>query len=187
MYKNACSNLHVRISCYFAMLWPQGFGCILQERASLKFLHLVLPHVSIHIICHNTWRHSTWLYLLELLSLLRMEAGKAWEQGLAIQFNFCMKTNVREKEGCVWWWRILSPFFVMSCQTGAFVRQVNCPIYSRLKKLLRNFHGLNTNRWFPHRCSEGCQYVVVVRWLHGQLPLIFALFNYSLMPKINLS
>ena len=78
------------------------------------------------VICHNTWRHSTWLYLLELLAILRMEAGKAWEQGLAIQFNFCMKTNVRGKEGCVWWWRILSPFFVMSCQTGAFVRQVNC-------------------------------------------------------------
>ena len=31
---------------------------------------------------------------------------------------------------------------------------------------------VSTSRWYPHRCSEGCQYVVVVKWT-GLLLLMF--------------
>ena len=37
------------------------------------------------------------------------------------------------------------------------------------KVAVSNFHPLDASRWFPHRCSEGCQCVVVARWT-GQLP-----------------
>ena len=79
------------------MLWCPNFGHTLQvqERASLKFLHQVLPQ-SVFIICHLTSQPTT----ISLRPSLYIENGgrEGLEQGLAMQFKFCMKSNVREKE-----------------------------------------------------------------------------------------
>ena len=40
-----------------------------------------------------------------------------------------------------------------------------------VKESLQMHFKVNATRWFPHRGSEGCQCVVVVRWT-GQLPLM---------------
>jgi len=45
-----------------------------------------------------------------------------------------------------------------------------------LQIAVRNFHALSASRWFPHRCSEGCQCIVVVRWtVHLPLGLPYAI------------
>jgi len=41
----------------------------------------------------------------------------------------------------------------------------------------------SASRWFPHRCSEGCQWIVVVRWMGSCMPLMQLVFN----TKANLS
>ena len=44
---------------------------------------------------------------------------------------------------------------------------------------VRNFHGPNASRWFLHRCSEGYQCVVVVRWtskLPLRLPFVISIY-----------
>ena len=57
------------------------------------FLHQVLPIVS--IICHLTSQHMT----ISLRPSLYIENGdrEGLEQGLVLQFNFCMKCK-EEKE-----------------------------------------------------------------------------------------
>ena len=46
---------------------------------------------------------------------------------------------------------------------------VNESLQMHFKVTVRNFHVLNACRWFPYRCSESFQCVVVVRWT-GHLP-----------------
>ena len=43
-------------------------------------------------------------------------------------------------------------------------------IAMHFKIAVRTFHAPNASRWFPHRCSEDCQCIVVVRGTE-QLPM----------------
>ena len=43
-----------------------------------------------------------------------------------------------------------------------FRTSVNESQQMHFKVVATTFHALNASRWFPHRCSEGCQCIVVV-------------------------
>ena len=107
LYVNNVSRTHVRNNMWvqieqavlilaLQMLWCPNLGHTLQvqERASLKFLHQVLPQ-SVFIICHLT-SQRTLPYLLGLPSILRMEAEKAWNK--AWSYNSTFVWNVRKKK-----------------------------------------------------------------------------------------
>ena len=54
--------------------------------------------------------------------------------------------------------------------TTEWVTMVMESLQMHFKVAVRNFHALNLTRWGNHRCYEGFQCIVVVRWT-GQLPL----------------
>ena len=102
--RNTCNNMWVQIwtswsdTCFanvlVSKLWTYN-SLQVQERVSLMFLHQVLPQ-CVFIICYLTSQHMT----ISLRPSLYIENGgrEGLEQGLAMQFNIWMKTNVREKE-----------------------------------------------------------------------------------------
>ena len=102
--RNTCNNMWVQIwtscsdTCFanalVSKLWTYN-SLQVQERVSLMFLHQVLPQ-CVFIICYLTSQHMT----ISLRPSLYIENGgrEGLEQGLAMQFNFWMKTNVWEKE-----------------------------------------------------------------------------------------
>ena len=54
------------------------------------------------------------------------------------------------------------------------------------KVVVRSSHAPNAGRWFPHRCSEGCQCIVVVWWIglpHLGLPYAIRL-PYKSKPHV---
>ena len=67
--------------------------------------------------------------------------------------------------------RLIAQFILQPQYTDNFQNtSVRGSLLMHFKVAVRNFHALSASRWFPHRCSEVCLCIVVVRWT-GQLPL----------------
>jgi len=53
----------------------------------------------------------------------------------------------------------------------------------QIKVAVRKFHALSASRWFPHRCSQGCQYIVHGCKMKQAAASWVALCNWSSIPK----
>jgi len=94
------------------------------------------------------WYHnptSSWLFNHRLVTLVTDKLERQW---LRERFALVLKTNcIRKPSEHLW-------------------EDITNALQSYSKELLCCY---SASRWFPHRCSEGCQCSVVVRWT-GQLP-----------------